>query len=136
MILKGRKVNPGKAEGEAVVTHIPFSFLGELDPETGTVPAPGHDLFGRHLAGNILITPTGKGSSAGPVIACRAMKAGNSPGAIICVEREPILAAAAMTVDIPMADRFEKNPLEAIENGDYVKVDATAGTVEIVKNLD
>jgi predicted aconitase with swiveling domain len=135
MILIGHAVNPGKAEGEAVVTRIPFSFLGELDPETGTVPVPGHDLFGRHLAGKILITPTGKGSSAGPVIAWRAMKAGTIPGAIICIEREPILAAAAMTADIPMVDRFDKNPLEAIENGDYLKVDATAGTVEIVKNL-
>ena len=132
MILKGCTINPGLAEGKAVVTGIPFSFLGELDPETGTVPEPGHDLFGQSLAGKILVTPTGKGSSAGPVIAWRAMKAGTSPGAIICIEREPILAAAAMTAGIPMVDRLDKNPLEAIKTGDYVKVDAFAGTVEIV----
>ena len=131
MILKGHTINPGYAEGEAIVTRIPFSFLGELDPTTGKVPSPSHELFGQTLAGKILVFPTGKGSSGAPHIAWRAMKAGNNPKALICVQAEPIVAAAAITADIPMVDRLEQNPLEVIKTGDYVKVNATEGTVEI-----
>ena len=52
---------------------------------------------------------------------------------MICVKAEPIIALAAITADIPMVDRLDKNPLEVIETGDYVKVDATKGVVEVTK---
>ena len=132
MKLRGHTINPGQAQGEAIVTHIPFSFLGELDPATGTVPSPSHELFGQSLAGRVFVFPTGKGSSTGPMIAWYAMIAGNVPAAMICVQAEPVVAAAAITANIPMVDRLSKNPLEVIKTGDYVKVDATNGIVEIV----
>lgn len=132
-MLKGRTVNPGKAEGEAVVTKTPFSFLGELDPSTGCVPSPSHELFGRSLKGKIFVCPTGKGSSAGPSIAYLAMKAGNLPSAMIVTKVEPVLAAAILTANIPAVDHLDQNPLAVIETGDYVKVDADLGTVEIIK---
>jgi predicted aconitase with swiveling domain len=79
----------------------------------------------------VLVTPTGKGSSMGPVISWYAMKEGNNPAAVICLKAEAILASAAITAGIPMVDKLDKNPLEVIKTGDYVKVDATAGIVEI-----
>ena len=60
------------------------------------------------------------------------MIAGNVPAAMICVQAEPVVAAAAITANIPMVDKLSKNPLEVIKTGDYVKVDATNGIVEIV----
>lgn len=132
MILRGHTVSAGKAEGEAIVTKMPFSFLGELDPTTGKVPSASHELFGQTIAGKIFVFPTGKGSSAGPIVAWRAMKVGNIPKAIICIQAEPIIAAAAIVTNIPAVDRLEKNPLEVIKTGDYVKVDATNGIVEVV----
>lgn len=132
MILRGHTVCPGKAEGQAVVTGTPFSFLGELDPSTGKILSPSHELFGQSIADKIFVFPTGKGSSAGPLISWAAMKAGNNPKAMICVRAEPIVAAAAITASIPMVDRLDKNPLEVIETGDYVKIDANEGVVEIV----
>ena len=133
MILRGHTVHAGKGEGEAIVTSIPFSFLGELDPETGKVPSPSHELFGQTLVGKVLVFPTGKGSSTAPIIAWEAMKAGNLPKAIICIEAEPIVAAAAITANIPMVDKLDKNPLEVIKTGDYVRVNATEGIVEILE---
>ncbi len=131
MKLRGHTIHKGKAEGEAIVTSIPFSFLGELDPESGKVPSPSHELFGQTLAGKVLVFPTGKGSSTAPIIAWEAMKFGNLPKAIICVEAEPIVAAAAITANIPMIDKLDRNPLEVIKTGYYVKVDATEGIVEV-----
>jgi predicted aconitase with swiveling domain len=131
MILKGHTVSPGKAEGEAVVLRSPFSFLGELDPATGKIASPLNEQFGEDLRGKVLVTPTGKGSSMGPVISWYAMKEGNNPAAVICLQAEAILASAAITAGIPMVDKLDKNPLEVIKTGDYVKVDAFAGIVEI-----
>jgi predicted aconitase with swiveling domain len=131
MKLRGHTVSPGKAEGEAIVIEAPFSFLGELDPATGEIASPLNKHFGQDLRGKVLVTPTGKGSSMGPVISWYAMKAGNNPAAIICLKAEAILASAAITAGIPMVDKLDKNPLEAIRSGDHVKVDATVGIVEI-----
>lgn len=133
MKLKGHVINPGNADGEAIVTKTPFAFVGELDPTTGKVLSPSHELFGQSLTNKILVFPTGKGSSAAPLIAWTAMKAGNIPKAMICVQAEPTIAAAAITADIPKVDKLDGNPLEVIKSGDYVKVDATRGIVEIVE---
>jgi predicted aconitase with swiveling domain len=132
MILSGKTVSPGKGEGEAVVINTPFSFLGELDADTGKIPSPFHEQFGQSLKGKVLVVPTGKGSSMGPIIAWYSAQANNNPVAIICVKAESIIASAAITAGIPMVDRLEKNPFEFISTGDYVKVDATVGIVEVI----
>jgi len=133
MKLKGHKINGGKAEGEAIVSQLPFSYLGDIDPTTGKVPVKGHDLEGQSLAGKIFVFRTGKGSTLGATVAYWAKQANNTPKAMICIEAEPVIAMAAIMPDIPMVDRLDKNPLEAIETGDYVKVDGDAGTVEVIK---
>ena len=133
MKLKGRTVNHGKAEGEAIVARIPFSFLGELDPSTGKVPSPSHELFGQSLVGKILVCPTGKGSSFNSGVAYLAKQAGNMPKAMVVGEVEPVIAACILTADIPAVDKLDQNPLEVIETGDYVKVDADQGIVEVIK---
>jgi predicted aconitase with swiveling domain len=131
MKLKGHTISPGKAEGEAVVLDEPFSFLGELDPNTGKLASPLNKQFGQDLRGKVILTPSGKGSSMGPIISWYAMKAGNNPAAIICLQAEAILASAAIMAGIPMIDKLDKNPFEFIRPGDYVKVDAAAGVVEV-----
>ncbi len=132
MILKGKTVKKGIAEGEAIVSQLPFSYLGDLNVETGTVAPKGHDLEGQSLAGKIFVFPTGKGSTVGPYVANRAKQLGNTPAGMICVEVEPVMAMVAIMNDIPMVHRLDKNPLEVIKTGDYIKMDATGGTVEIV----
>jgi predicted aconitase with swiveling domain len=131
MKLKGHTVSPGKAEGEAIILEDPFSFLGELDPNTGKIASPLNKRFGQDLKGKVIVAPTGKGSSMGPVISWYAMKAGNNPAAIICLHAEAILASAAIVAGIPMVDKLNKNPFDYIKSGDHVKVDADAGIVEI-----
>jgi hypothetical protein len=133
MKLIGRTVNRGKAKGEAIVSRIPFSFLGELDPSTGKICSPSHELFGESLKDKIFVCPTGKGSSGGPNVAYIAKKKGNMPRAMIMKEIEPVLAAAILTADIPAIDRLDQDPLECIETGDYLEVDADQGIVEVIK---
>jgi hypothetical protein len=133
MILKGKTVNPGKAEGEAIVSRIPFSFLGDLEVASGKVMVKGHDLEGQSLKGKIFVFPTGKGSTGGPGVAYQAKLKGNVPVGMICTEAEPVIAMVAIMNDIPMVHKLDKDPVEAIKTGDYVKVDAAKGTVEVTK---
>ena len=132
MEIRAHTVSAGKAEGEAVVYNGSFSFMGDLDPVTGTVPVPRHQLEGQSLVNKVFVFTTGKGSSAGDSAAWAAKQNGNVPAAMICLESEPILSGAVIITKIPTVDRPEKNVFELIKTGDYVKVDATAGIIEVV----
>ncbi|MDI6756311.1 MAG: DUF126 domain-containing protein [Thermodesulfobacteriota bacterium] len=133
IILKGRKVIGGLAEGEAVVTHQPVSFLGGVNPDKGIVVEKGHELEGQSITGKIFIFPHGKGSTAGPYIIYAMAKRKTAPAAMINVEAEPIIAVGAAMGNIPLVDRLERNPLEVIATGDYVKVDGDKGIAEVIK---
>jgi len=132
MILNGKTVKKGQVEGEAIVSRIPFSYLGDLNVETGTVAPKGHDLEGQSIAGKIFVFPTGKGSTVGPYVANRAKQLGHTPAGMICVDVEPVMAMVAIMNDIPMMHRLDQNPLEVIKTGDYIKMDATEGVVEVI----
>ena len=133
IILKGRKVIGGVAEGEAVVTKEPVSFLGGVNPDKGIVVERGHELEGKSITGKIFVFPHGKGSTAGPYIIYAMAKRKTAPAAMINVEAEPIIAVGAAMGNIPLVDRLDKNPLEAIATGDWVRVDGDRGVVEIIK---
>jgi uncharacterized protein len=132
MEIRAHMVSAGKAEGEAVAYKGPFSFLGDLDPATGKVPVPRHQLEGHVLANKVFVFTTGKGSSGGDFAAWVAKKNGNAPAAMICLESEPVLSGAVIATGIPTVDKPEKDVFELIHTGDHVKVDATKGIIEVV----
>jgi predicted aconitase with swiveling domain len=132
MILHGKTVKKGQVEGEVIVSLLPFSFLGDLNVEKGTIAPAGHDLEGQSIAGKIFVFPTGKGSTVGPYVANMAKKLGNIPAGMICVEVEPVMAMVAIMNDIPMVHKLDQNPLEVLKTGDYIKMDATKGLVEVI----
>jgi hypothetical protein len=131
MLLKGRAVSRGKATGQALVSKESISFLGGVDPKTGAVIEKGHALYGKNVKGRVLIFPNGKGSTVGSYVIYQLKKNGVAPAAIVNVRSEPIVAVGAIISDIPMVDSLERDPVEAIKDGDAVTVDGTAGTVEV-----
>jgi len=71
LILRGRGLNGGIAKGEAVVTQ-PINFFGAYMPgilsgRLKVIEDARHELFGRSLAGKVLIFPFSIGSLAGGV---------------------------------------------------------------------
>jgi predicted aconitase with swiveling domain len=131
MILRGRKVMGGIAEGEALVSVEPVSFYGGVDPVTGCVTEPGHCCCGENITGKIFVFPTGKGSTVGSYVIYRMKKLGTAPAAIVNVETEAILATGCVISDIPLVDKLDQDPTETIKTGMRVKVDADEGIVEI-----
>lgn len=133
LVLKGRRVSGGKAEGEALVTKDRIGFNFGVDPKTGIVVERGHEIEGKSIAGKILVFPSGKGSTGGSFSIYQLAILGTAPKAMINVETETIVAVGAIMAGIPLVDRLNKNPLEIIRTGDYVKIDADKGLVKVIK---
>jgi len=136
IVLKGRGVSPGYGEGYALVAKSPVAISGVgIEVETGTFKWRGHELNDISMKGKILIMPTGLGYSGGDW-ALYGMKLiyGTSPRAIVCEEADLFTASGAILADIPLVDQLENNFWELVQMGDYIRVDASKGIVEIIKN--
>ncbi len=130
--LKAHIVSRGKAQGHALVSSSPISFLGSIDVKTGMVIEKGHELEGISIKGKVLVFPGGKGSTVGSYAIYQLKKNGAAPLAMINIRTEPIVAVGAIISDIPLVDNVEQNPVNVIKNGDKVLVDAILGSVEIL----
>ena len=133
ILIKGRSISKGVGEGEAIVSKQAISFLGGVDPDTGVVIERGHELEGENIAGKVLIFPSGKGSTAGSFIIYALARKGAAPQAMINLAAEPIIATGAVIGKIPLMDNLEQNPIEVIQNKDWVRVDGEKGIVEVTK---
>jgi predicted aconitase with swiveling domain len=130
-ILKCHKIIGGYGEGEALVSHEPICFY-LTDPKTGVVREKGHELAGENLAGKVLVFPSGKASSVVQIDGLFKLASHNvAPKAMIVKDVETVLVVSAFMVKVPLVDRLERDPFEAIQTGDLVKVDAEKGTVTI-----
>jgi uncharacterized protein len=118
--LKGRIIFKGKAEGEALVTSMPISFYGGVDPNTGVVLEKGHELQGQSIAGKVLVFPQGKGSTVGSYTLYRMKKNGTAPAAMINRETETIVAVGAIISEIPFVDKVD---VSKIKTGTNVTLD-------------
>ncbi len=131
--IKGKSVTGGMAEGDAIVTRMPISFTGGVDPNSGIIREPGHELEGQSVAGKILVFPAGKGSTTGSWQFYATYKRGNAPKGIINVKAEGVVAVSAIITGTPMMHQLEYDPLECISTGDFVRINADEGYVEVEK---
>jgi predicted aconitase with swiveling domain len=133
VVLKCHRIIGGCGEGEALVSHEPICFY-LTDPETGTVREKDHELFGKNLAGKVLVFPSGKASSVVQIDGIYKLASNKlAPKALIVKDVETVLVVSAFIVKVPLVDRLEKDPFEAIQTGDFVKVDADKGIVTVAK---
>ena len=135
-ILKGRCVIPGIAAGEVLRTTQAISFWGGVDPETGCICDPKHELYGRSVAGRVLVFPIGKGSSSAGLVLLELVRIGRAPAALINLRTEPILATGPIISrhfykqDLPVMT-LDEAAFERLETGQQVVVDATRGEVAV-----
>jgi predicted aconitase with swiveling domain len=128
--IRCHKVSSGRTCGESLVTREPISFLGNINPETGVVVDPGHELFGQCISGKVLIFPGGKGSTVGSYVIYQLKKRGAAPAAMINLRSEPIVAVGAIISGIPLVDRVPEDLL-CLKDGISIIVDADKELVVI-----
>src|SRR5436309_14861097 len=68
MRIRARGIVPGRASGTAVVSPAPFSFVGGVDPATGSIADAATGIAGERLQGRIFAFPPGKGSTVGSYV--------------------------------------------------------------------
>jgi predicted aconitase with swiveling domain len=133
VILRGRKVVGGVAEGEALVTRDRISGWGGIDPRSGTIIETRHELRGQSFKGKVLVCPGAKGSSGWSSQFHIARLAGAAPLAMVFNEMTTKIALGAVVTHAPAVTDFDRDPLEVIATGDWVKVDGDRGIVEVTK---
>ena len=129
VVLRGRGVVEGHVIGEALVSSMPISFLGGVDPRTGVVVEKGHDLEGLCVAGKVLCFPHGKGSTVGSYVLLALRRRGLAPLALVNEVADPIVVVGAIIARIPMVVGV---PVARIRTGDVVEVDGSTGSVKIL----
>ena len=61
---------------------------------------------------------------------------GIGPKAMINVKTHPVFAYASVVLNIPTVDGFEKDPTTVVKTGDWIKVDAPNGIIEVTRKDD
>ncbi|MDY0266207.1 MAG: DUF126 domain-containing protein [Methanimicrococcus sp.] len=131
-IIQGRTISRGQASGKVLLTKDPISFLGTVNPKTGEIMDPNHELYQKNIKDAVLVFPQGKGSTVGSYVIYQLKKNNAAPAAMINLECEPIVAVGAIISEIPLVDKLKTNPYDLLKDGDEVLVNGTDGFIQFL----
>ena len=126
--IRGRAEYPGRVEAEALVSSMPLQGFTNVDPEHGYTTEREHPLFKLPYTGKVLVFPSQRGSGG-----FLKYGRGNKPAAFLHTESSPLNVLCALQAHVPSMTDFERDPMEVIETGDLVLVNADEGYIEITK---
>ena len=133
IILRGRTVIGGFAQGEALVSVIPLMGWGNLDQRNGIILERNHPLYGVSIKGKVLVFSEPRGSGGFNRFG-RTRQFGSNPVAFLYRSQLPMTVLASMEMQVPSMTDFDRDPTSVIHTGDWVIVNADTGIVEIHKN--
>ena len=113
-------------EGEAIVSREPITFWS-VNPQTGLMFQPGHELHGQQLKDKVVVYPCGCGAVG--YFLWLMKQAGNAPKALLVMRPYSQELADAVLANVPFVYGFDQNLLNAVSTGDYLIVDGYNGTV-------
>jgi predicted aconitase with swiveling domain len=134
IVMHGRKVVGGRAEGEALVTRETIPGWGGVNPVQGIITETRHELRGQSFRDKVLVCRGAKGSSGWSAMYHTARLAGTAPKALVFNEMTTKIALGAVVMRIPAVTDLDRDPLELIETGEWVIVDGDRGIVEVQKS--
>jgi uncharacterized protein len=133
--ITGRGIVPGRAEGEALVSHETISGWGGIDPATGTIIERRHELSGECFTGKVLVFPGAKGSSGWSGFFQATRLLGTAPLAMVFTVLSTKSALGAVVTRVPTVTDLDADPVTLINTGDHVVVDADHGLVTVSTHL-
>lgn len=136
ILLHGRKIVGGSAQGEALVTRQTISGWGGIDPKTGTIIELRHELRGKSFKDKILVFPGAKGSSGWSAFFHIARLNGAAPKGFLFNKMSTKIALGLVVTRAPAVSEFDRDPLTVIETGDWVEIDADQGIVKVTKQAE
>lgn len=134
MLIRGRKVVGGYAEGEAMVTTQTISGWGGINETDGSIIERRHELVGQSFAGKILIFPGAKGSSGWSAFFHMTRINGVAPAAMLFTRMTTKIALGAVVTRVPAMTDFDQDILSVIRTGDHVIVNADDGFIKVLRS--
>jgi predicted aconitase with swiveling domain len=131
VVLSGHAGVGDLVEGEALVSPEGFSARYDLDRTTGTISRESHPLYGRCIAGKVLVCPLAKGGFATSWALLDLKSRGLAPVALLFGWANPVMVQGAVLAGVALMDRLEPDPMAVIRTGDRVRVDPKAARVEV-----
>ena len=126
--IKGRCVFPGCVEAEALVSPMPLMGFANVNPMKGYTVERRHPLFKVPYTDKVLVFSSPRGSGGFMMYGV-----GKRPAAFVYTHATPLTVLLALQAHAPSMTDFERDPMEVIETGDMVLVNATEGYIEIMK---
>jgi len=125
-VFKGIARSKGFASGEALVSEQPISWAPFTIPnDTGIISIFEHKLNGQCVKDKIVVYPTVYGSTTGSMrLFFKAKESKVRPKAIICRQVHPIDIGGAIAAEIPAVDGLDVDPVDEIQTGDWVEIQA------------
>ena len=135
-ILKCRSLVAGHGRGEILTTEQSISFWGGVDPATGMMIDPRHELFDQCITAKVLAFPHGKGSAAAPLVLLELAKQATAPAAMINIETDALLVAGPIIskhfygTTIPVV-ALARETFDRLQTGQVATVDGVRGEIVI-----
>ena len=129
-IIQAHGIVKGRATAPAFVCRKAFSFLGDVDMDTGEIIAKGHEHEGETIAGKIMIYPETKGSSGGCLVLMVLAKQNRQPAAIVLSKpADPNIVEGAILAGVPLLCEPREDLISSIPHCAIVTVDGATGEV-------
>jgi predicted aconitase with swiveling domain len=131
-VIRARGLVAGVAEGRALVSPDPISFLGDVAITSGEIMAQDSRVKGRKLGGTVLVFPGSMGSAGAWRFLYQLYKHGTHPVALVaCTLPDPSVVQGAILSGIPVVCQPSEEVLATITDGDLLRVDGAAGTITV-----
>ena len=112
----------GKVSGSILKSKKPINFLGTVDKETGVISDKNHDLFGKSIKDNILVFPSGVGSSVGAYTIYSIKSNNSAPLAMVCQKADLTVATGCALANIPLIT-IDEDEFSRLENEMKISLD-------------
>ena len=131
-VIRARGLVAGLAEGPALVSADPISFLGDVAITSGEIVAEGSRVKGRKLGGTVLVFPGSMGSAGAWRFLYQLYKHGTHPVALVaCTLPDPSVVQGAILSGIPVVCQPSEDVLTTVADGEHLRVDGAAGTITV-----
>ena len=117
---------------EALAPEIGFDDYLRVDIRTGTIVEARHALQGVCFTGKILVFPGAKGSSGWSAFFQSTRLLGTAPLGMVFTVTTTKAALGAVVTRVPALADLDADPVQVLRTGDRIRLDATAGTVELL----
>lgn len=126
MGLKG--VEEGWVKGEVVYIDGPVSFLGDVDPDRGTLERGGELL---EIDDRIMVFTEGAGSTVGSYVIYNMRLNGVAPRGMIMCKADAIITIGCIVASIPLVHRIGLDDLREIGGSGWAEINSYLGLVRV-----